>query len=127
LQVTTGFVLVAPATRHSAKQSVFAGPPPRSAGPVVVLVVVPPPLVVVEVLELVVTPVLVVVDVTAVQAPRSPTSLILFVGAGVVRAKSLSNAAPPTRVRLCAPVFGVLEVGALVVTAEYGPYATQST
>ena len=42
---------MAPATRHSAKQSVFADPPPRSAGPVVVLVVPPPPLVVVEVVE----------------------------------------------------------------------------
>jgi hypothetical protein len=111
VQVTTGVVPVAPATRHSAKQSVLADPPPRSAGPVVVLVVPPPPLVVVEVVE---PPPCGVVDVVVkpAQPPSVPTLPPLFVGLGVASANELSNAEPPERVRLCEPLFGLLETAA---------------
>jgi hypothetical protein len=82
---------------------------------VVVLVVEPPPRLVDEV---VLTAVLVVVELTGVHALRLPTWFMLFVGLGAASAKLLSNAAPPARVRLCAPVLGVLATGGDEVAPE---------
>jgi hypothetical protein len=130
VQRTTGVPPVAPRTRHPAKQSVFAGPPPGSAEPIVVLVVEPPPLVVVDVVE---PPLGGAVDVVVrpLQPASEPVIPLLFLGVGAASAKSLSSALGlvETRVRLCVPVLGVSVSSGPAPDGRapvYSPYATQS-